>query len=115
MGYFDKFNSGKGIPFMDGADKGELRDILGDIVHISDFGFIRNDEGDFAVIQLSEHPGVFYFCNQVITDMLHEVEKDGMRGELPKQGIKFEQKVSKKGREYFAFEFLGEQDELPFD
>lgn len=115
MGYFDKFNSGKGIPFMDGAEKGEMKDILGENVHIDDFGFIRNDEGDFAVIQLREYPNMFFFCNQVITDMLHEVDKDGMRGELPSQIIRFSSKTSKKGRDYFAFEFAGGQDELPFD
>ena len=73
MGYFDKFNS-KGIPFMDNADKGDMHDIVGETVHIEDFGFIRSDEGgDYGVISLREKPDTFYFCNQVITDMLHQV------------------------------------------
>lgn len=111
MGYFDRFNN-KGIPFMDNADKGDLHDILGEIVHITDFGFIKNDEGDYGVIQLSEKPGVFYFANQVITDMLHQVDTDGMKDEIKNAPIKFETAVSKKGREYIRFEFT--QDSIPF-
>ena len=112
MGYFDRFNN-KGIPFMDNADKGDLRDVLGEVVHISDFGFIKNDEGgDYGVIALEERPGEFFFCNQVITDMLHQVELDDMKDELAKQAIKFELAESKKGREYFRFEFT--KDNIPF-
>lgn len=112
MGYFDKFNS-KGIPFMDNADKGDMKEIVGETMHIEDFGFIRSDEGgDYGVISLREKPDTFYFCNQVITDMLHQVDDDNMRDELPKQAIKFEIATSKKGREYYRFEFL--KDDIPF-
>lgn len=106
MAYWDKFSANKGIPFMEGADKGDLKEIAGEVVHIADFGFIRNDDGDYAVIKLKEHENTFYFCNQVITDMLHEVQNDGMKGELPEQAIKFDIKTSKRGRDYFAFEFV---------
>ena len=111
MGYFDRFNN-KGIPFMDNADKGDMHDILGEPVHISDFGFIKGDEGDYAVIQIAEKPDTFYFCNAVITDMLKQVELDDMKDELAKQVIKFELATSKKGREYFRFEFAN--DNIPF-
>ena len=111
MGYFDRFNS-KGIPFMDNADKGDIRDILNEKVHIADFGFIKNDEGDYGVIRLAEHEGVFYFCNQVITDMLHQVEADDMKEELAKQVIVFSTATSKKGREYIRFEFT--ENNIPF-
>ena len=111
MAYWDKFDN-KGIPFMDNADKGDMHDILGEPVHIEEFGFIKNDEGDYGVIRLREHEGMFYFCNSVITDMLHQVDNDGMRDELPKQVIKFTLQTSKKGRDYFAFEFA--KDNIPF-
>lgn len=111
MGYFDRFNS-KGIPFMDNRDKGDMRDILGKPVHIIDFGFIKNDDGDYGVIALAEDDEKFYFCNQVISDMLHQVEKDDMKEELAKQVIKFELAESKKGREYFRFEFA--DNNIPF-
>ena len=111
MGYFDRFNS-KGIPFMDNRDKGDLRDILGETVHIEDFGFIRNDEGDYGVIAIKEYPEVFYFCNQVISEMLHQVQDDNMKDELPKQVVQFALVKSKNGREYFKFEFA--ENNIPF-
>lgn len=114
MGYFSKFNTGKGIPFMNDAEKGDFKEIIGSPVHIADFGFIRNEDGDFAVISVKERPGRFYFCNQIVTEMLHTVDDDGMRKELVGEPIAFEYRTSKKGREYLAFEFVGEQDELPF-
>ena len=113
MGYFDRFNN-KGIPFMDNADKGDLHDILGKPVRIEDFGFIKKDgeEGDYGVISLTETLGVFYFCNQVVTDMLHQVEKDDMKEELANQYIVFSEATSKKGRDYIRFEFT--KDNIPF-
>lgn len=113
MAYWDKFQS-KGIPFMENRDKGDMHDILDKIVHIVDFGFIRKEEeeGDYAVICLKEDNEKFFFCNAVITDMLHQVEKDGMKEELASQPIKFLLRTSKKGREYFAFEFT--EDGIPF-
>ena len=44
--------------------------------------------------------------------MLHQVEADDMKDELPKQVIKFELATSKNNREYFRFEFA--QDNIPF-
>lgn len=104
MGYFDKFNNG-GIPFMEGRDKGNVSDILGDTVHIVDFGFINGDNGEYAVFLTAENDDIFYFGNQVITDMLKEVQRDGMETELAKQDIVFEERTSKKGRNYIAFRF----------
>lgn len=111
MGYFDRFNN-EGIAFMENADKANLDEILGERVHIEDFGFIKNDEGDYGVMKIAEKDGVFYFANQVITDMLHQVENDDMRDELPKQVIVFSKATSRKtGREYTKFKFGGD---IPF-
>lgn len=104
MGYFDKFNNG-GIPFMEGREKGATSDILGETLHIVDFGFINGDNGEYSVFMVAEHENTFYFGNQVITDMLREIQKDGMEAELAKQDIVFEERTSKKGRPYIAFRF----------
>lgn len=112
MGYFDRFQS-KGIPFMENRDKGDMHDIVGEVMRIDDFGFIRNEEGeDYAVISFSEKPDLFYFGNKVYTDMLKQVQADGMEEELAHQYLKIVQRESKKGREYFAFEFT--KDNIPF-
>ena len=106
MGYFDKFNS-KGIPFMEGAEKKDLKDIFGQVVHIVDYGYINGRDGKFACIKLAEYDNAFFFGNSIITDMLLEVDKDGMKSELADQGIIFSQKTSKEtNRDYTAFEFV---------
>lgn len=105
MGYFDKFNTGGGIPFMEGRDKGDMHDILDEKLHIIDFGFINGDNGEYAVIQVAEYDRMFYFANTVITDMLKEVQADGMKEELKNQAIVFEERTSKRGRDYIAFSF----------
>ena len=96
---------------MEDAKKGDLRELLGEPVHIVDFGFIKNDTGDYGVIQLEERPGMFYFCNQVITDMLHQVDADGMREGLKGEAITFTLAKSKNGRDYFRFSF---GEDVPF-
>ena len=37
--YFNQFSS-KGIPFMDDRDKGDIKTLVGAVLHIDDFGFI---------------------------------------------------------------------------
>lgn len=104
MGYFDKFVK-KGIPFMEGREKGDLSNLVGQPLHIVDFGFIDGNDGEFAVIQFKEDAKKFYFGNSIVTEMLQEVQKDGMEKELAKQVIKFSMRTSKTGREYMAFDF----------
>ena len=104
MGYFDKFRN-DGIPFMEGRDKGDLRDMLDQPLHIIDFGFIKGKNGDFAVIALAEESDKFYFCNSIITDMLRTVQADDMQDALPQQAIEFTLRMSKGGQEYMTFEF----------
>lgn len=106
MGYFDKFNTNKGISFMDGANKANLAIAEGKKVHISDFAFLKGDDGDFACLALEEFPNTFFFGNAIITAMLKDVDEDGMREELKAQPIVFTRHTSKKGREYMGFEFV---------
>lgn len=105
MGYFDKFNR-EGIPFMENRTKASKQEILGRMLHIEDFGFIEGKNGQFAVIAFREMPDKFYFGNSIVTDMLREVQKDGMEDELKKQVIVFDEKTSKEGNVYTAFRFI---------
>lgn len=99
--YFDKFKSA-GIPFMEGRDKGNLSDMLNRELHIIDYGFIHGDDGDYAVMAFAEDDERFYFGNSIITEMLREVEGDGMKEELSYQPIRFEQRVSRNGRRTYT-------------
>lgn len=112
MGYFDKFNNGNGIPFMDERDKASLSDLVGQTVHIQDFSFLNGDNGQYAVFIVAEDPKAFYFGNSVITDVLQQIAADGMQAELPKIGVKLVGRKSKRGRDYIAVEFA--EDEIPF-
>ena len=106
--YFNKFQN-KGIPFMEGREKGNLKDVQNTVLHIDDFGFINGSNGEFAVVSFKESPSKFYFANQVITDMLHQVDADGMRAELAQTPIMFYMRQSKdEKREYMTFEFIAD-------
>ena len=106
MGYFDKFVR-KGIPFMEGREKGNLRDMVDKPLHIVDYGFIEGKDGKFAVIAFKEDADRFYFGNSIVTEMLEEVDADGMREELAQQAIQFDLRVSKeRNQEYMAFDFI---------
>lgn len=114
MGFFEELNPGKGIPFMDGREKGDTQTLAGKEWHISDFGFIKGDNGEFAVAIFEEDAERFYFLNNILTEMLQKVAAAGKRDELPAQRIRFEVRPNKQGkREYMTFEFVGE-DEIPF-
>ena len=92
---------------MEGREKGDLNNILNQALHISDFGFITNDDGEYPVLAILEYPDYFFFGNSVINDMLKEIEKDDMKTALADQKIIFKKLTSKKnGRQYFAFEFV---------
>lgn len=109
MGYFKRFGSGNGIEFMDGRTKGDLKSLVGQYLHIQDYGFIRNSsygQDDYAVVAFAEYPAMFFFGNSILTEMLHEVENDGMQAELRQCIIIFEQKLSKNGRDYLSFTII---------
>ena len=106
MGYFDKF-ANKGIPFMEGKDKGSLRDMIDRPLHIEDFGFINGQDGKFAVILFAEDSDNFYFGNSIITEMLEQVDADGMRDALADETIVFSMRMSKERKqEYMTFDFV---------
>ena len=112
--YFTNLNPSKGIPFMDGAEKGEKDELLGEWLHIEDFGFINGENGDFAVLKIRERPGKFYFGNQIITEMLQRVNADSMKQHLAENAIKFTMRTSEKGRDYMTFEFAEAGEDIPF-
>ena len=114
MGYFANLNSGKGVPFMDDRDKGEKADIIGKELHFDEFDFIKTENGRCAVATFKELPETFYFMNEVVTNMLDQVRKDGQEDKIQYATVVFSMKENQKGnREYFNYEFISE-DEIPF-
>lgn len=117
MGYFDKFNKGEGIPFMDGRIKTNIP--IGKCLHLKDYGFINGDDGPFAVMLFEEYPKNFMFGNSIVTDDIKTIEKDmGSKEQalnlLAGASMKFTLRTSKRGREYMSVEFI-EDNPIPFD
>lgn len=116
MGYFDKFNKAKGIPFMEGREKMNLP--LAENLHITDYGFINGSEKPYAVMLFAEYPDKFAFGNTIVTSDLQTIESDaGSKEEalalLAGVAVKFTKSVSKRGREYVSVEFI--EDDVPFN
>lgn len=104
--YFQNLNN-KGIPFMQGREKGQKEEYINRELHIDDFGFIDDPEnGEYAVLSFVEEPKKFFFGNSVCTQMLKKVEADDMAEELVEHAIVFSKRISKKNREYIGFEFV---------
>lgn len=114
MGYFDKFNQGKGISFMDGRTKVDMP--LNVPLHVEDYGFIQGDEKEYVVVAFVERPNEFVFGNAILTADIKTIEKDyGSKDEalaaLANVTLTFSKHVSKKGREYVSVEF---NENVPF-
>lgn len=103
--YFTKFEN-KGIPFMAGRSKGVISSLVGEELHIEDFGFINQEGSTYPVIAFKEHPNEFYFGGAVLNDILSAVENDGMREALKSQPILLKMVTSKRGRAYMGVEFM---------
>lgn len=110
MGYFEKFNKGQGIPFMDGATKIDVPQ--GEPLTITDYGFIHGEDGDFAVLQFAEYKKAFAFGNSIITEDLKSMEPDfpskaDLLAELATVKVVFTKRKNKSGkREYMAVEYI---------
>lgn len=105
--YFSKF-ANKGIPFMDDRTKGNIASLVGEVLHVEDFGFINQEGSTYPVIAFREHPTEFYFGGAVLNDILTQVNNDGMRDELKSQPLMLKMVKSKRGRTYMGVEFIEE-------
>lgn len=103
--YFSKFVN-KGIPFMDGRTKGNIASLVGEVLHIDEFGFIDTGDSAYSVIAFKEYPTAFFFGGAVLNDILKQVDEDGMRAELKEQAIKLKMVKSKNGRNYMGVDFV---------
>ena len=95
----------KGIPFMEGREKGDIRDLLDKEIHIADFGFIRGDNGEYSVFITKEDDKNFYCAGMAVTETLRIIKEDGKRHELPEQPCKLIEVTSKSKRKYITIEF----------
>ena len=99
------------LPFMEGREKGDTKELLGQVSTITDYGFLRDDDGrEYVAFIVKERTKTFYFGGQVLTDQLQQLEAEGYRTEINEEGLPMlmtEQK-SKNNRTYTAVEFYPE-------
>lgn len=99
----------QGLPFMEGRVKGDITE--GKIYNIVDFGFLKGDEGDFAVYITRENPNEFYFGGSIVTENLKKIEEtltDEQLVELLDKGLEIvmTSKLSKNKRKYMNCTFF---------
>ena len=99
------------LPFMDGREKGENKELIGQVSTINQFGFIPNEAGEpYAVFTVKEREKRFYFGGMVLTDRLIQLEKEGYREVIETEGLPMlmTEKKGKSNRFYTNVEFFPE-------
>lgn len=100
------------LPFMEGRDKGETKELLGTVNTITEYGFLPNEQGEvYACFIVKERPGKFYFGGTVITDRLTQLETEGYHDVINAEGlpILMTEKKSKNGRMFTNVVFFPEE------
>lgn len=98
------------LPLMEGKTKADQKALIGEIVTISDFGFMPGDSGDFAVFTVLEYPENFFFAGMVLTDDLKKFEAEGYMDDIKADGLPvlFSMKKSKNKQMYTNVMFYPE-------
>lgn len=99
------------LPFMDGREKGDAKELIGQVSTIIDYGFLKGDnDNDYVVFITKERSKTFYFGGQVLTDQMQQLEAEGYRDEIIAEGLPMlmTEKKSKNNRSYTNVEFYPE-------
>ena len=99
------------LPFMDGREKGDAKELVGQVSTITDFGFLKGDDNrDYVVFIVAERTKTFYFGGTVLTDQLQQLEAEGYHDDIVSEGLPMlmTEKKSKNNRSYVNVEFYPE-------
>ena len=99
------------LPFMEGREKGETKELLGQVTTISDYGFLPNDKGEpYVSFIVKERSGKFYFGGTVLTDRMLQLEAEGYHDAIIEEGLPMlmTEKRSKNNRNFTNVEFFPE-------
>lgn len=100
------------LPFMEGREKGETKELLGQVSTISDYGFIPNDAGEAYVVFITkERANKFFFGGSVLTARMVELETEGYHDAIVAEGLPMlltEEKSKKTNRVYTNVKFYPE-------
>lgn len=100
----------KKLSIMEGRTKGENCEIENKVVTINDFDIIKG-ENDYAVYTVKEIEDTFFFGGMVLTEHLKQLEAEGYKEAIQKEGLRvmIKESKSKKGRTYYSVEFEPQQ------
>lgn len=99
------------LPFMEGREKGETKELLGTVNTIVDYGFLPNETGEvYACFIVKERANKFYFGGTVITDRLQQMEAEGYHDDIVAEGLPvlMTEKKSRNNRTFTNVEFFPE-------
>lgn len=99
------------LPFMEGRDKGDIKELFGSVSTITDYGFLPNEAGEaYAVFIVKERAKKFYFGGTVLTDRLTQLEAEGYHDAIVAEGLPvlLTEKKSKNNRFFTNVEFFPE-------
>jgi len=99
------------LPFMDGRDKGDAKELIGQVSTITDYGFLKGDDDkEYVVFIVAERAKKFYFGGTVLTDQMAQLEAEGYHEEIVAEGLPvlMTEKQSKNKRTYTSIEFYPE-------
>lgn len=99
------------LPFMEGREKGETKELLGTVNTITEYGFLPNERGEvYAAFIVKEREKRFYFGGTVLTDQLGQLDQEGYHEAIVAEGLPMlmTEKKSKNGRTYTNVEFFPE-------
>lgn len=100
------------LPLMDGREKGDVKDLIGTVNTIVDYGFLPNEAGEpYAVFVVKERPKTFYFGGSVLTARLSDLESEGYHDTIVEEGLPVlmnEARSKKSNRNYMNVTFYPE-------
>ena len=98
------------LPFMDGREKGDNAEIMGQVITINEYGFLPNEAGEMYVcFTIKERSSKFYFGGSVLTSRMVELDQDGYRDAIHNEGLPIlltQTKAKKSGRSYVNVTFF---------
>ena len=99
------------LPFMEGRDKGDTKELLGQDSTVCEYGFLPNEAGEvYAVFIVKERSDKFYFGGTVMTDRLLKLEQEGYHEAIVAEGlpVRMAEKKGKTGRTFVNVIFFPE-------
>lgn len=99
------------LPFMEGREKGDLKNLIGKTVTIREYGFMTDEnQEEYVCFICDEDKKNFYFGGAVLTENMKDLDSEGYGEEIFNEGLPtlFGKKMSKSKREYTTIEFFPE-------